>query len=75
VQEHGARLDDGLDPVAPDRVGVGYRGVPLGVLVVHVWELEARGLVGRAEVLVDEGPAELVHVERAVDCLDCGHGA
>ena len=60
VEEHRARLDDRPDPVPLDGVGVGERGVPLGLLVVEVRELEARGLVGRAEVLVDEREPELL---------------
>ena len=73
VQEHRARLHHGPDPVPPDRVRVGEGGVPLGLLVVEVRELEARGLVGRPEVLVDEREPELLDVNGAVDALDCGH--
>ena len=65
VEEHGARLDDRLDAVALDRVRVGHRGLPLGVLVVEVRELEARGLVGGAEVLVDEREARAPRRRRA----------
>ena len=73
VEEHRARLDDGPDAVALDPIRVGERGVPLGLLVVEVRELEAGGLVGRAEVLVDEREPELLEVDGAVDALDCGH--
>jgi hypothetical protein len=40
-----------------------------------VRELEAGGLVGGPEVLVDERPAELLDVDGAVDGLDCWHAA
>ena len=70
VEEHRARLDDGADPVALDPVRVGDGGHPLGVLVVEVRELEAHGLVGRAEVLVDEREPELLDVDGAVDALE-----
>ena len=73
VQEHRARLDDRLDAVSLDRVGVGESGIPLGLLVVEVRELEAGRLVGCAEVLVDQREPELLHVDGAVDALDCGH--
>ena len=73
VEEHRARLDHGPDPVPLDRVGVGEGGVPLGLLVVEVRELEARGLVGRAEVLMDEREPELLEVDGTVDALDCRH--
>jgi hypothetical protein len=72
MEEHRARLDDRPDAVSPDRVGVRESGVPFGLLVVDVRELEAGGLVGRAEVLVDERQPELLEVDGAVDALDCG---
>ena len=46
VEEHGARLDHGCDPVALDRPGVGDGGVPFLLVVVEVRELEPHGLVG-----------------------------
>jgi hypothetical protein len=42
-----------------------HRGLPLGLLVVQVRELEASRLVGGAEVLVDERGPELLDVHRA----------
>ena len=74
VEEHRARLDDGRDAMALDRVGVGDGGVPLGLLVVEVRELEAPSLVGGPEVLVDERQAKLVHVHGPTRGLDCRHG-
>jgi hypothetical protein len=38
-----------------------------------VRELEARGLVGCAEVLVDQREAEILDIDGAVDALDRGH--
>ena len=72
VEEHGARLDDRPDAVALDGVRVGHGRLPLGVLVVEVRELEARGLVGGAEVLVDEREPELVQLDGPVDGFDSG---
>ena len=73
LQEHRAGLDDRPDAVSLDRVGVGHRGLPLGLLVVEVWELEAGGLVGDPEVLVDQREPELLEIDGAVDALDRGH--
>jgi hypothetical protein len=72
VQEHRARLHDRPDAVPLDRVRVGESGVPLGLFVVEVGELEAGSLVSCAEVLVDERQPELLQVDGAVDGLDCG---
>ena len=73
VEEHRARLDDGLHAMALDGVGVGDGGVPLGLLVIEVRELESPGLVGGAEVLVDERQAKLIDVHGTARGLNCGH--
>src|ERR671914_2856801 len=73
VEEHGARLDDGLDAMPLDRVGVVHGGVPLALLVIEMRELEATRLVDGPEVLVDEREAELLDVDGPVDGLDIGH--
>jgi hypothetical protein len=72
-EEHRARLDHRLYPVALDRVGVRDRGLPLGNGVVEVRELKANGLVDRAEVLVDERSAELFDIDRSAGGLDGRH--
>ena len=75
VEEHRARLDDRAHAVPLDRVGVADRGLPLGLLVVEVRELEAHRLVGGAEVLVDQREPELVELDGPVDALDrCQRG-
>ena len=56
-----------------DRVGVGQRSLPLGLLVIEVWELEAGGLVGDPEVLVDQREPELIEIDGSVRRLDRGH--
>jgi hypothetical protein len=61
--------------VTLDGVRVRERGLPLGVLVIEMRELEASGLVRGAEVLVDERAPELLEIHGSVDGLDCGHFA
>ena len=68
-----ARLDHRLDAVALDGLGVRDRRLPLGLLVVQMRELEAPGLVGRPEVLVDQRQAELFDIHGPARRLDGGH--
>ena len=70
---HGVRIDDGLHPVQHDRAGVGQGLVELVLLVVEVRPLERGPLVPEAEMLVDQGRTEILHVDRTGHALDGCH--